>query len=162
MALKINLRQNERIIVNGAVVSLGKKAGEIVFLNHARILHQHHVLTEEKINDPDFNKGDPRNDSWFYYLIQLIYIDPENVADYLEKLATTVELVISDFPDKGEEIKEILGLIADGQLYKALNATRDAFPNCLTPMIIDGKNSDKNFQSAKKRTTLELVKSEQI
>lgn len=162
MALKINLRQNERIIVNGAVISLGKKAGEIVFLNHARILHQHHVLTEEKINDPVFNKGAPRNDSWFYYLIQLIYIDPENVADYLDKLATTVELVINDFPNKGEEIKEILGLIADGQLYKALNATREAFPECLSPLVEQENLPAKDYQGAKKSTTLELVKSEQL
>jgi flagellar protein FlbT len=158
MALKINLKQNERIIVNGAVVSLGKKAGEIIFLNHARILHQHHVLTEEKIKDPDFNKGDPRNDSWFYYLIQLIYIDPENVADYLDKMATTVDLVIQDFPDKGEEVKEILGLIADGQLYKALNACREAFPNCLTA----GKDPVRLLsETTNKRPKLELPVSDQ-
>lgn len=144
MALKISLKQNERIIVNGAVLSVGKKAGEIVFLNHARILHQHHVLTEDKIKDFEKNEDTYRYDSWFYYLIQLIYIDPEHIKDYLDKLTATVDLVLEHFPDKKEEINTILGQIEEGELYQALNTCRDVFPNCLKPGKTTEQSAEKN------------------
>lgn len=133
MALKINLKPDERIIVNGAVIARGEKAGQFIFLNKARILHQHHVLTDERIHAAQAAEGRKRHDCWFYFFIQLIYIDPENAGDYVAKLADTIDGLLAEFPDQTETVGEILRLVAAGNLYQALKNCRDAFPNCLPP-----------------------------
>lgn len=132
MALTVSLNQDERIIVNGAVIALGKHNGQIVFLNHARILHQQHVLSEEQILNAMNILDKPCNDSWFYFLIQLIYIDPSAADEYIGKLTEVAALLNDDFPEKIKEINEIFALTIDGKLYQALKACRISFPDCLS------------------------------
>ncbi len=75
------------------------------------------------------------NDSWLYYLIQLIYIEPENAGNLQEQLTVTVTLLRKEYPEKNQAINEILSLMADGQLFRALKACKKAFPNCLAPKM---------------------------
>ncbi|MBL4691831.1 MAG: hypothetical protein JKY92_00680 [Magnetovibrio sp.] len=131
MALTVSLHQDERIIVNGAVIALGKHNGQIVFLNHARILHQQHVLSEDQILAEMQRQGKPCTDSWFYFLIQLIYIDPSAADDYIAKLTEMSALLSEEFPEKNKDVNEIFALTIDGKLYQALKACRVAFPDCL-------------------------------
>ena len=136
MALKIKLKANERIIVNGAVIVARKKPIELIFLNRARILREDDILVEEHIRDAITYNGWYRNDSWFYYLIQLFYIDPDSAGGLQSQLADTVTLLRGQFPEKNHEIDEILGLMADGYPYRALKECRKAFPGCLSPRQI--------------------------
>ncbi|PHS78762.1 MAG: hypothetical protein COB59_05475 [Rhodospirillaceae bacterium] len=131
MALTVSLHQDERIIVNGAVIALGKHNGQIVFLNHARILHQQHVLSEEQILGAMQADDKPYNDSWFYFVIQLIYIDPDAADQYIEKLTELASVLSEENPEKITEINEIFSFTIEGELYQALKACRTTFPDCL-------------------------------
>lgn len=133
MALKIKLKANERIIVNGAVIVARKRPTDLTFLNQARILRENDILLEEHIRDAVAFDGRNRNDSWFYYLIQLFYIDPDSAGRLQSQLADTVSLLRSEFPEKNHQIDEILGLMADGHLYRALKECQKTFPECLSP-----------------------------
>lgn len=139
MALKLNLKPDERIIVNGAVIGAGRKAVELIFHNHARILQEKHILTPERIremiSDPEHGSVTP---SSFYYVIQLLYIAPEDAGRYMDQLADTVAALRREMPDKDHQVDEILGLMADGELYRALRACREAFPGCLGDAPQDG------------------------
>ena len=136
MALKIKLKANERIIVNGAVIVACKRSTDLTFLNRARILREDDILAEDHILDAITYNGWYRNDSWFYYLIQLLYIDPESAGGLQSQLADTVTLLRGQFPEKNHEIDEILGLMADGNPYRALKECQKAFPGCLSPRQI--------------------------
>lgn len=143
MSLKIKLKAHDKIIVNGAVIAAGDRPAEILFLNQARILRQDDILLDSQIRDA-MGEADYLNDSWLYYLIQLIYIDPENAGNVQDQLADTVLLLRQEFPEKNEAINGILSLMADGRLFRALKACKKAFPNCLDP-----KNSGAGKQDAK-------------
>jgi len=132
VSLKIKLKAHDKIIVNGAVIAASDKPAEILFLNQARILRQDDVLLENQIRDA-MSEGNYLNDSWLYYLIQLIYIDPENSGSVQGQLTDTVTLLRKEFPEKNEAINEILSLMADGQLFRAMKVCKKAFPNCLDP-----------------------------
>ncbi len=136
MVLKLNLKPEERIIVNGAVIGAGEKSCELLFHNDARILQQKHILTPDRIRrilfDPGHGSVTP---SWFYYVIQLMYITPEEAGRYIEKLADTVGLLRQEMPQKDRQVDDILGLMANGELYRALRACRQAFPGCLGTAI---------------------------
>ncbi len=144
MALKIKLRPNEQIIVNGAVIRAGEHTGELVFLNHARVLHQKDILREGQIRMLEVAGGAPRPDSWLYYLIQLIYIDPENVGAYLERLQPIVMDLRGTFPDKNGDLDGIIGLLADGEAFKALKACRSAFRDCLSPKRVSFEDAPED------------------
>ena len=132
MSLKIKLKAHDKIIVNGAVLATGDKPAEILFLNQARILRQDDILLDSQIREA-MSEGNYLNDSWLYYLIQLIYIEPENAGNMQEQLTDTVTLLRKEYPEKNQAINEILSLMADSQLFRALKACKKTFPNCLAP-----------------------------
>lgn len=150
MPLKLKLKPDEKIIVNGAVVACGSKPGEMVFFNRARILREEAVLGAERMRESVLSVDGRRNDVWFYYLIQLIYIEPELAEKYMNQLADTVSLLREEFPGKDWEINNILGLMADGRFYDALKACRKAFPGCLSPNGI--KVADEYDEHEENRT----------
>jgi len=140
MSLKIKLKPHDKIIVNGAVISADDKPIVITFLNNARILRQDDILLDSQIRDAMEADGGFYNDSWLYYLIQLIYIEPENSAQVQPQLEATVTLLCNEYPEKAANINEILALMAEGHFFKALKACRKTFPDCLAP-----KGKMKNY-----------------
>lgn len=134
MSLKIKLKPHDKIIVNGAVIAADDKPAVITFLNNARILRQDDILLDSQIRDAMVaDDGNYYNDSWLYYLIQLIYIDPENSAEVQPQLESTVTLLCNEYPEKMDEINEILELMVQGHFFKALKACKKTFPDCLAP-----------------------------
>jgi flagellar biosynthesis repressor protein FlbT len=133
MALKLSLRENEKVIVNGAVISPIGRSCDILFHNRARILHEKDVLTDTEIFAAMEAEGSARNDSWLYYLIQLIYIDPDSSERLLNQLSDTINLLKTDHPDQSDGIDKIIGNIADGDLFFAMKNCQKEFPDCLNP-----------------------------
>ena len=133
MSLKIKLKPHDKIIVNGAVIAADDKPAVITFLNNARILRQDDILLDSQIHEAMEADGGYYNDSWLYYLIQLIYIDPENSAEVQPQLEPTVTLLCGEYPDKMDQINEILELMVQGHFFKALKACKKTFPDCLMP-----------------------------
>ena len=133
MALKLSLRENEKVIVNGAVISPIGRSCDILFHNRARILHEKDVLTDTEIFAAMEEEGSSRSDSWLYYLIQLLYIDPDSGERLMNQLTDTITLLKADHPEQSNAIDEIIGNIADGDLFFAMKNCQKAFPECLSP-----------------------------
>lgn len=154
MSLKIKLKPHDKIIVNGAVLSADDKPIVITFLNNARILRQDDILLDSQIHDAMKVDGGYYNDSWLYYLIQLIYIDPENSAEVQPQLEATVTLLCNEYPQKADNINEILALMAEGHFFKALKACKKTFPDCLAPKGKLKKNPESNLHHAETRSAI--------
>jgi flagellar protein FlbT len=73
MPLKIGLRPHEKVFIAGAVVQNGPTPAELTILNSAPILREPDVLREEQADTPGKR---------LYFCIQLMYIDPLEVARY--------------------------------------------------------------------------------
>ncbi len=131
MPLKLRLKPNEKIIVNGAVIVCEHGGTELTFLNQARILREDDVVSPEALEGIGTRGGTRSGARQLYFIIQLLYIDPEKAEQYLPLLAQSVAAVRDEYPDRGTAIDGIVHLLADGFLYRALKACRETFPDCV-------------------------------
>lgn len=119
MPLKIQLKPQERVIINGAVIEGHPESRtEIVVLNNASVMRQKHILQEKDADTPVKR---------LYFALQMLYIDDENrdqyeasFAQYHKDLADTMSL---------PTIKDSLALISEtvneGRYYDAMKVCRD-------------------------------------
>jgi flagellar protein FlbT len=122
MPLNLTLKPNEKLIVNGAVVSNNSpRAITLTFHNRAQLLQQKDVLLPEEANTPLLRT---------YFALQCLYLDPEN-ADAHRKLF--MEFATDLFSATGNAdirnaITSALVHVGAGEFYRALSALRAALP----------------------------------
>ena len=122
MPLKIVLKPHEKLVVNGAVLQNGPHGAELHFLNQTRFLREKDILTEDQLD---------RVESVFYFLIQLLYIDPDSADLYRERLSHVTDGIRVAYPDRLEDLEALIALVEKGEYYKALRDCRTVFPACL-------------------------------
>ena len=112
MALKITLKPNEKMIVGGAVVTNGNaKNSDLIIENNVPVLRQKDILSEQ---DAASHCGR------IYFVIQLMYIDAENMADHQHTYWKLVHELIDAAPRLTGHINEINEHILIGKYYRAL------------------------------------------
>lgn len=113
MALKLTLKPEEKVIVNGAVIANGGAKTTLSIENSAIILRQKDILTEEQANTPAKR---------IYFCLQLAYLDSDHERDYLEK----ANLLVRDFIEAAPtgEVRDILEQVgtdvSERNYFKAL------------------------------------------
>ncbi|MXP10415.1 flagellar biosynthesis repressor FlbT [Pseudoblastomonas halimionae] len=114
--LHINLRDGEKVVINGAVLrSVGR--AEIVVENTAAILRGRDVMTPEEANSPARR---------LYLACMLAYLDPANLSQYQDQILA----LFGDFMDAVEapEAKahciSFATHVAQCDFYRALNDCR--------------------------------------
>jgi len=117
MSLKISLKQNEKIYINGAVIKNGNTVANISIENSdVSILRQNNIMKEEDITT--YCKK-------IYYTIQLMYIDQNNLQKYTDEYWTLVNVLIETVPTLTGIIDNINHLLIDKQYYQALKKTSE-------------------------------------
>jgi flagellar biosynthesis repressor protein FlbT len=111
MPLKISLKPNEKIYINGAVLKNGKSTINISIENNASILRQNNIMKEEDITTYCEK---------IYYVIQLMYIDQDNLQKYTEEYWILIKMLIDTVPTLTEKIHNMNHLILDKKYYQAL------------------------------------------
>lgn len=119
MALKISLKPNEKIVVNGAVIANGDRPTRLHFLNKARFLREKDIMQEEEIT---------REEDYLYFLIQLLYVDVDNQQQYLEQIDFLAAKLAENHPDKAKELGRIAAMAESGKIFEALKESRKVFP----------------------------------
>lgn len=118
--LKISLKANDKIYINGAVVRVDRKVS-LEFLNDVQFLLQHHVLQAEDATTPLRQ---------LYFAVQLMLIDPETAdrsrEEYRTMLARLLEILRNERLLAG--LKHVDALVSEGQVYDALKAIRGLYP----------------------------------
>ncbi len=122
MPLKLTLKPNEKLIVNGAVVSNGSpRAVTLTFHNKAQLLQQKDVLLPEDASTPLLRT---------YFALQCMYLDHDDmethhkqfVAFCGELYAATRNAVIRT------AVTTAVDYVKSGEFYRALSALRAALP----------------------------------
>jgi flagellar protein FlbT len=115
MALKVELKPHERIIIGNCVVTnTDQRARLLIDGDNVPILREKDIMTPETADTPA---------KLVYLAVQLMYISPDpenNHATYFNLVREIVTAVPSAWPI----IEEINNNILSGELYRALKAAR--------------------------------------
>lgn len=112
MALKITLKPNEKMILGGAVVTNGnKKSADLIIENNVPVLRQKDILSEKDATSPCTR---------IYFIIQLMYIDQENLITHQHSYWKLVRELLAAVPRLGRHIDQINENILRGKFYRAL------------------------------------------
>lgn len=115
MALKINLKPGERIIVGGAVIQNGSSATHLLVENPVPILRQKDILTHEQADTPCKR---------IYLVVQLMYIDGVNLAAHHKTYWSLVKDLLKAAPSTLPLIDRIGDLVLGAKYYPALKMAR--------------------------------------
>lgn len=102
------------MIIGGAVISNGNRTCELFIDNKVPILRQKDIMKEEQADSPCRR---------IYFVIQLMYIDQENIEKYHKIYWELVQQIINAAPNTLGLIDEISEFILNNQFYQALKHT---------------------------------------
>ena len=116
MALKITLKPNEKVIVGGAVLTNGNsKNSDLIIENSVPVLRQKDILCETNATS---------HCRQIYFVIQLMYIDSENLIEHQHAYWKLLHKLIDAIPRLTGHIDEINEQILIGNYYRALKLAR--------------------------------------
>ncbi len=112
MALKIAFKPGERMMIGGAVVkNTGRQTSELLVENNAPVLREKDILGEKEADTPC---------SRIYFVIQLMFIDRDNLATHHESYWKLVRPLLEAAPRLTGLIDRINENILNGKYYQAL------------------------------------------
>jgi flagellar biosynthesis repressor protein FlbT len=115
MALKVELKPGERIIIGTAVLRNGDQRSRFFIDGQAPILREKDILTAESANSPARR---------IYFAVQLMYLEGDTSRQH-DTYFTLIRDFLSAAPSALTHIAEINNRILIGEYYKALKAARD-------------------------------------
>jgi flagellar protein FlbT len=115
MALKINLKPHERLIIGGAVISNGHAKSELIVENNVPVLREKDILREKDADTPCKR---------IYFIIQLMYVDDKELVEKHNIYWTLVKEVVEAAPSRVELLGEISEHILDIRYYQALKLAK--------------------------------------
>lgn len=118
-ALKITLKPNEKIYVNGAVIKTDRKVS-LEFLNDVDFLLEAHVMQPEQAVTPLRQ---------LYFIVQVMLMTPGDTASARELFRNSLPMVLACFDDQRllSALKHVDQLVAEGQVFEALKLLRNFF-----------------------------------
>ncbi|MGL4440331.1 MAG: flagellar biosynthesis repressor FlbT [Bosea sp. (in: a-proteobacteria)] len=114
MALKVELKPNERIIIGTVVIRADDQRTRLFIEGEAPILREKDILTHRTANSPAKR---------IYLAVQLMYLD-QDVGKHHEIYFTLVREFLEAVPSSAAAIAELNNRILNGDLYKALKAAK--------------------------------------
>ncbi len=131
--LKIHLKANERIFINGGVLKVDRKVS-IELLNDVVFLLESHVIQQEDATTPLRQ---------LYFIVQSMLIDPHTVALARQIYDQSYTLLLATFRDRDvlEGLVEVQTLIERGKPFEALKKIRGMF--AVEQRLIDAGDVEK-------------------
>jgi flagellar protein FlbT len=118
--LKLSLKPNEKIYINGAVMRVDRKA-TLELLNDVHFLLESHVLQPEEAGTPLRQ---------LYFIVQVMLMNPQDAAEARDMFRRSLPLMLASFEDtqiRGT-LKHIDRLVSEGHVYEALKSIRSLYP----------------------------------
>ncbi len=118
-SLKISLKANEKIYINGAVVRVDRKTS-IEFLNDVQFLLENHVLQAHQATTPLRQ---------LYFIVQIILMSPGDASQARDMFRKSLSLLLANFSNEDilGALKQIDRLVSENQVYDALKMIRGLF-----------------------------------
>lgn len=114
MALRITLRPLERIIINGALIRNGNRAGELLIETQCKFLRESEIIREEEVDTPC-------KQLWMTMQVLHLAEDPAEPQILLFKQATEL---LKTMPSAAPFIAAMSKALDENYTYKALKEVR--------------------------------------
>ncbi len=113
MALKLSLKPDEKLVINGAVIANADRRATLIVHNKASILREKDIMQEEEVNTPA---------SRIYFPIMLMYMDQKKTNSYYDEFIRrmTEFMTAVTTPQAIELCVNISKDVMDNNFYKAL------------------------------------------
>jgi flagellar protein FlbT len=115
MALKLNLKPHERLILGGAVIQNGNARSVLLVENNVPILREKDILREQEADTPCKR---------IYLSIQLMYVDEKKLSEYHALYWKIVREIVQAAPSTLGLIDQISEQILAGRYYQALKLAK--------------------------------------
>lgn len=115
MPLKLTLKPHERIVIGKAFVTNGDSTTKLFIENKVPILRQKDILLEKEVRSTCQR---------IYFIIQMMYLDPDSITTYHQTYWTQVRTLINAAPSLLLLVEEISEMILAEEYYKALKKTK--------------------------------------
>jgi flagellar protein FlbT len=117
MALVLNVKKGQQVIINGAVIeNVSGKTISISVKNEALILRSTDILTPESAVTPAGR---------IYYVLQCVYLFPERRDEYLRHFKDLVGSYVRAAPSSGPIVEAVCASVNEGQFYLALKKAQE-------------------------------------
>jgi flagellar protein FlbT len=136
--LRITLKPNEKIYVNGAVIRVDRKV-TLEFLNDVHFLLEHHVMQPEDASTPLRQ---------LYFMVQIMLIDPGGAEEAPAMFRRSLPLTMANFEDEKilAGLKYVDQLVGEGQIFEALKTIRGLFAR--EDAILNNETDEPQFLAA--------------
>lgn len=114
MALKVELRPGEKLLVGNCIITNSDQRTRLYIDGRAPILREKDILTTDTANTPAKR---------IYLAVQLMYIE-DDIAISKDEYFALINDFIAAVPSSIEIVSQINNEILTGQLYKALKAAQ--------------------------------------
>ena len=114
MALKVELKPNERIVVGNAVIRNGDTRSRLFIEGDTPIMREKDILSASVADTPAKR---------IYFVLQLMYLD-KDVAAHRAAFIALVDDFMSAVPSAWPLISKLTDQVLAGDIYKAIKATR--------------------------------------
>jgi len=113
MALKLSLKPDERLVINGAVIANADRRATLIVHNKASILREKDILQEQDVNTPARR---------IYFPIMLMYMDQNQTEKYYEEFVVRMTEFMNAIstPEAIENCVKISRHVMEKNFYKAL------------------------------------------
>lgn len=115
MALKVELKPNERIVIGQAVIRNGDTRARLFIEGNTPIMRKRDIMGIDEANTPAKR---------IYFVLQLMYLD-RDVNAYREQFLTLIEDFMTAAPSAWSLIKPIADHVIRADIYKAIKSAKD-------------------------------------
>jgi flagellar biosynthesis repressor protein FlbT len=118
--LKISLKPNEKIYINGAVIRVDRKV-TVELMNDVQFLLESHVIQADDASTPL---------KQLYFILQVMLVNPAGAAEARDMFRRSLPLLLASFEDTQicAALKQIDRMVGEDHIYEALKAIRALYP----------------------------------
>ncbi|MGB3896980.1 MAG: flagellar biosynthesis repressor FlbT [Mesorhizobium sp.] len=130
--LKLSLKPNEKLYLNGAVIRVDRKV-TLELLNDVQFLLENHVLQPEDASTPLRQ---------LYFILQVMLMNPQGAVEACEMFRRSLPLMLANFTDERirTALKNVDRMVGEDKVFDALRAIRALYP--LEKAILSGAETD--------------------
>jgi flagellar protein FlbT len=139
MALKINLKPHEKLLLGSAVITNGNAKCSLYVENNVTILREKDILKEKDATSPCKR---------IYFVVQMMYVDQENLVEYHKLYWKLVRDVVGAAPSVLPYIDKISDSIVVGQYYQALKFSRKLINYEQEVLLRNERDTDEHVQKS--------------
>ena len=119
--LKISLKPNEKIYINGAVIRVDRKV-TVELMNDVQFLLESHVIQADDASTPL---------KQLYFIVQVMLMNPPGAgrgARHVPPLAAVAAGKLRRRAESAATLKQIDRMVGEDHIYEALKAIRSLYP----------------------------------